>query len=389
MEDKGRYDVLLTKYLANELNAEDELFIQNWVNVNNENRQNFETLKNTWELLGITESWNNVDVDAEWLSLKSSLKSEEAKVIALPQRQITQASVASETIRKSKGVRQILIGISVAASLIFMLVLGNKVFFTNASQVHETAKKELAESATINQMRHELNNTDNPIPFKLDDGSAIVLFSHSEIRFRKDFPKDRRNIILYGKAQFKIAHDKSRPFTVFTGDIKTTALGTNFTVTAFQNRNRIVVRLDEGKVLVKPVDSSTPAFIKDVVLLPGQELTYDKKRKTVEVKLVSGQKKKSVNKITTPEVNKNNPTIPNNYRGSWFMFNNQPLSKILESLQEMYDTKIIYSEKDLEKFYFIGRFNRTDSLEGILNHIADLNGLTITKTDSTFILKSK
>ncbi len=389
MEDKGRYDVLLTKYLANELNAEDESFVQNWVDANNENRQNFETLKNTWELLGITESWDNVDVDAEWLSLKSSLKSEEAKVIVLPQRQISQAPVASETIRKSKKLRQILIGISVAASLIFMLVLANKIFFTNATQVHETAKKELAESATVSQMRHELNNTDNPISFKLDDGSTIVLFSHSEIRFRKDFPKDSRNIILYGKAQFKVAHDKSRPFTVFSGDIKTTALGTNFTVTAFEKSNRIVVRLEEGKVLVRPVNNSNPAFIEDVVLLPGQELTYDKKRKTVKVKLVSGQKRRSVNKITALEVNKDQPTIPNNYKGSWFMFNNQPLSKILESLQEMYDTKIIYSEKDLEKLYFIGRFNRTDSLEGILNHIADLNNLTLTKTDSTFMLKNK
>lgn len=389
MEDKGRYDVLITKYLANELSAEDELFIQNLINANNENKQNFKTLKNTWELLGTTESWNNIDVDAEWLSLKSSLKCEEAKVIALPQRQISQAPVASEPIRKSKKLRQILIGISVAASLIFMLVLANKIFFINATQVHETAKKELAESATISLMRHELNNTDNPISFKLDDGSTIVLFSHSEIRFRKDFPKDSRNIILYGKAQFKVAHDKSRPLTVFSGDIKTTALGTNFTVTAFEKSNRIVVRLEEGKVLIRPVNNSNPAFIADVVLLPGQELTYDKERKTVTVKLVSGQKRRSVNKITALGVNKDQPTIPNNYKGSWFMFNNQPLSKILESLQEMYDTKIIYSEKDLEKLYFIGRFNRTDSLEGILNHIADLNNLTLTKTDSTFILKNK
>ncbi|MEO7961279.1 MAG: DUF4974 domain-containing protein, partial [Ginsengibacter sp.] len=74
---------------------------------------------------------------------------------------------------------------------------------------------------------------------------------------------------------------------------------------------------------------------------------------------------------------------------SWFMFNNQPLAEIFQALGEMYGTKIIYSKTDFNKLYFIGRFNRSDSLEDILNHIATLNNLRIEKTDSTFTIKSK
>ena len=44
------------------------------------------------------------------------------------------------------------------------------------------------------------------------------------------FPPDKREIFLKGEAKFIVAKNKKKPFTVYTGMLATTALGTIFTV---------------------------------------------------------------------------------------------------------------------------------------------------------------
>jgi len=71
------------------------------------------------------------------------------------------------------------------------------------------------------------------------------------------------------------------------------------------------------------------------------------------------------------------------------MFNNQSLIEIFHSLELMYDVKIAYTKKDVEQRYFIGTFSKSDSVESILQQIAVLNKLTVTKKDSSFIIKKR
>lgn len=71
------------------------------------------------------------------------------------------------------------------------------------------------------------------------------------------------------------------------------------------------------------------------------------------------------------------------------MFNNQSLIEIFHSLEMMYDVKIIYAKKDVEQRYFIGTFSKSDAVESILQQIAVLNKLTVTKKDSSFIIKKR
>jgi hypothetical protein len=55
----------------------------------------------------------------------------------------------------------------------------------------------------------------------------------------------------------------------------------------------------------------------------------------------------------------------------------------------MYGVTIHYDEAAMKKAYFIGRFNKSDSLQTILQRIALLNDLVITKEDDTFTVKRK
>ena len=69
------------------------------------------------------------------------------------------------------------------------------------------------------------------------------------------------------------------------------------------------------------------------------------------------------------------------------MFNNQPLAQVFKQLEEMYGVEIVYEEADIQKMYFIGKFSKNDSVSTILNQIASLNNLTVTRTNSTYIIR--
>jgi transmembrane sensor len=83
----------------------------------------------------------------------------------------------------------------------------------------------------------------------MQDGSKVLLNSGSSVRFIKNFEEDKRLIYLEGEAYFEVAKDTLRPFSVITGDVTTTALGTSFNVSAYPNEV-LKIALVEGKILV-------------------------------------------------------------------------------------------------------------------------------------------
>ena len=66
------------------------------------------------------------------------------------------------------------------------------------------------------------------------------------------------------------------------------------------------------------------------------------------------------------------------------MFNNQELGEIFDALADMYDVKIEYKKKDVKDMYFIGTYDKSDSLEKILKQIVLLNNLKLTKHNEVF-----
>jgi hypothetical protein len=71
------------------------------------------------------------------------------------------------------------------------------------------------------------------------------------------------------------------------------------------------------------------------------------------------------------------------------MFNNQSLAEIFDALGDMYDVKIVYSKKDINKMYFIGSFDRADSVEYILKQIAAINNLQVDRDSNVYRVTKK
>jgi ferric-dicitrate binding protein FerR (iron transport regulator) len=272
--------------------------------------------------------------------------------------------------------------IAVAASIILVIGLGIALFNNQSGEQSLSVQNNNKRAdSTMFIVRHEVNTTGKQKRIQLEDGSLIVLADKSEITYREPFT-NKRNINLIGKAYFKVAKDKTKPFTVFSGAISTTALGTEFTVTAFEKANQITVRLYEGKVVVEALNKGDKKLKNDVYLLPGQAFVYGKNSAVRTFKV----NKAAPEAIINDEQSNDNPSIPQDIKGSWYMFNNQTLGDVFDQLSAMYNVQIVYRKKDVEHIYFTGKYNQSDSIESILNDIAILHKLTITREGNEFIV---
>ena len=217
--------------------------------------------------------------------------------------------------------------------------------------------------------QQQVNNTRKIMPLHLKDGSVVELAPGSRIKYLSTYAVAGREIFLTGEALFKVAPDKEKPFTVYAGNLGTTALGTVFKVTAWDTgKGNIRVQLISGKVMVKPDSLSGSKGIKTTYLLPGQDLSFDPVKMVATVNEIS----KTVNKkiIAPPEK-------------EIFTFSNEPLANIFRLMSEKYKITIQCQESTLTDMSFTGTFDSSkESLIDFLSTIATLNNLTIKQTNN-------
>lgn len=104
----------------------------------------------------------------------------------------------------------------------------------------------------------------------LSDGSVVMLNSRSKLIYPESFSSQPRTVYLQGEGFFEVQSDTTRPFTVHTGNIITTVLGTSFNIKELPSGNPEVTVLT-GKVQVHhSQQESTLAY-----LSPGQQAIYD------------------------------------------------------------------------------------------------------------------
>lgn len=371
MEDNNQYDELLVRYLFNEETAGEKAFVENWLNTSEENRHYFNRLKKAWQLTEIKQ-------DLAYITNEANLEEKWGRI----EQNITEDEVEEYRPTRRPVVYRMLIGAAVAASLLLLIGLGWLLFSNNKPVTPVVQNKEKKADSVTFVIRHEVNTIGKEKRIQLADGSLIVLANNSEVSFREPFV-DKREITLTGKAYFKVAHNAKKPFTVTSDDISTTALGTEFTITAFRNTSHIIIRLYEGKVVIKALDKTNKRLKNDVYLLPGQEFVYGGKP---AVKTFSVNNHAAPEQIMQQELAGDNPALPETTDKPYFMFNNQLLGDVFDDLAALYNVKIIYEKTDVQKIYFTRKYDRTDSLETILKEIGTIHHLTITKKDNAYII---
>lgn len=204
-----------------------------------------------------------------------------------------------------------------------------------------------------------------------DDGSVISLKPGGEIRYLEHLTKENRDFTLKGTARFKVAKDKQRPFHVHAGGTVTTALGTDFTISAAEPDATVSITLHSGKVVVDAENRK----MKKVYLLPGNRLLVNKINFNIQLLSSIAQ---------TPATMAEGQTELTETKVS---FRNQSLDKIFALLGSTFSTPISFNKAEVRGMFFTGSFNRNEqTVQNILNEIALLNHLNIEKRDSVYIL---
>ncbi|WP_447641364.1 MULTISPECIES: FecR family protein [Chitinophagaceae] len=245
----------------------------------------------------------------------------------------------------------------VIAVFVVLLMNGNR-----DEQVFQT-RDNIEENITLTN-----TSTDNQV-VALPDGSIVLLFPRSTIVYHKNFEAKYRDIHLTGKAKFTVAKDPTRPFSVYSHQLKTTALGTVFSVE--ESKDSINVRLYEGKILVGK--ASAEDGNKYYLSQQGTEIAYCINQNTFTPiwSLLTSNPKNKTQKYKQPaSVTAKSNTIS---------FENIPMEVALEKLAQKYHVEITYSESDLRNINIIATLGLHQPIEKILGDIAQMNSLRLRK----------
>jgi ferric-dicitrate binding protein FerR (iron transport regulator) len=257
-----------------------------------------------------------------------------------------------------------------AASIIAIAIIGTW-YLGKPSSEQAVATNITTPKPTLQQIT---NGSNSEKSYTLLDGTTVTLSPKSAISYYQPFVKSR-DISLTGEATFKVVKDAAKPFTVYTNHIATTALGTIFKVSSFQQSVKVV--LIEGRIVVRPTDNTFT--MKDTYLQPGQQLTINKVNGIYAVSNFRNNKETS---------NTESPSIATDKPTTKLAFNKTPLTEVITSIGNCYNVLIQYDKQDVQNLSFTGTFVTTDTLLTILTIICNTNDLAY-KLDKGIIIISK
>ena len=151
--------------------------------------------------------------------------------------------------------------VKIAASVLMIIGIGLGGYFAN----RDAPVPEIAwmEKSTRKGQRASIT---------LMDGTKVYLNANSKISFPEQFSHNKREVILEGEAFFEVARNVTQPFTVQSGELTTTVLGTSFNIRAFAGEP-LAVSVATGKVKVNASDKR--GHSEEVFLTPNQQAFYD------------------------------------------------------------------------------------------------------------------
>lgn len=182
--------------------------------------------------------------------------------------------------------------------------------------------------------------------FQLPDGSVVHLNSNSKLRYPRSFDGlNTRDVTLEGEAFFEVTKDATKPFTVHSQNVNTTALGTSFTVRAYTGKP-VAVALNTGKV---SVTSHTDSLQTDrVLLLPGQGAI-----------LPEGSQHLSTFQFDSKEYLA--------WKDGILYFNNASEQEVIAKLENWYGVEIKKKNKSVKKWEYKGEFHQKNLHEVLMS----------------------
>ena len=183
----------------------------------------------------------------------------------------------------------------------------------------------------------------------MTDGTEVCLNAGSRIEYPAVFDGKERRVKTTGEAYFKVAHDADHPFIVETEGQEVKVLGTEFNINAY-SADKVVTTLIHGSIALKPMGSKGG----ELTLKPGDQAEYDKHNGTATLHPA-------------------NTEVVSSWTRGKFVFEDQTLGQIMESLSRWYDFRYHFSNPQLASTVFMGSVPRYGNFQNVL-HILEMSG---------------
>jgi transmembrane sensor len=199
------------------------------------------------------------------------------------------------------------------------------------------------------------------IGYKLvtDEKGEALIFATQGVPQMKVLPDgSTRSVQLYGEAFFTVVHDQAHPFSVQTAGVMIKDVGTSFNV--FNRGKDVIVIVENG--IVEVVAKKTLAR-----LSKGDELTVNR----------SGNRAEKI-KITDH--------LHDYYRTGQFITDHTPLSRLIEVLNQAYNSHIVFEKEDIGLIPVSGNFKMSSVDENLKIIQMTTPELSIKKIDGKIVI---
>ena len=316
-------DDLLTRYLLGEASPEEIEQVERWRKTDGACNKRFEEFRLLWET---SKGLMNIQADDAQASLSRFRENAKAR---------NNHNTRMIRLKKQRS------WIAIAASI--LLIAGGGWFYKLNYTVTNLQLITQGETRTTN----------------LADGSVITLNRMSLFEYPSAFKGNQRLVQLKsGEAFFNIAHDKSKPFIISTGNILIKVVGTSFNVK--NKKGDLEVIVESGIVKISR---------------DGQAINLRRGEKAI-IKTTSA----------TLQKERNTDQLYTYYRSKEFVAEDTPLWRVVEVLNEAYDSHIVIERKDLYNLPLNTTF-KNESLDKILDVISRTFKITVEKRHKAIILK--
>ncbi|HTN45271.1 MAG TPA: FecR domain-containing protein [Flavipsychrobacter sp.] len=226
MNDNYMIEDLLVKHLLGETNAQEDKYVQDWLEAAAENKKHFAQLKLIWNSSKKFTAETTIDENDAWQRLQQRIAYEEA-------------GKKKTIVFKPSYIR-------IAAGLLLLIAIGWSYFTWNRSP----------EMLVVQSQEEVLTQT-------LPDGSVVTLNKNSSVQYPEEFKGNERNVQLSGEAFFDVAPDKSKPFIIAANQSRIKVVGTSFNVRSSAERTEVIVATgvvevskNENSVVLNPNESA-------------------------------------------------------------------------------------------------------------------------------------
>jgi transmembrane sensor len=323
MQDMEMDDDLLIVYLLKEASADQIRVVENWRHQSSANELRFERFQLIWETSKKLDLQDPIDAHTSLAVLKEKIKA--------------QKSVGTKTVKLAPKY----FWLKAAAILVLISAIA---WFYNGAQTVENMQAVTGELVQVDT---------------LSDGSVITLNKQSVLEYPSKFKGNQRHVVLAkGEAFFDVSPDREKPFLITSGKTTIRVVGTSFNVKLKHDAVEVIV--ESGKVEVSKGG-------KRIFLMPGE-------------KILVSDKANQLAKVKTPDL------LYNYYRTKMFVAEDTPLWRMVEALNEAYDSKIEITNPAIRDLPLNTTFNN-ESLEDILQVISRTFRITVKKDQNRIILK--